>query len=310
MDLSVVIPVYGCPKAVSELHRRLVKTLSNMRISYEIIMVDDCDGMGSWDELKKVAESDGNVKIIRFTKNFGQGRAISAGISESSGDWVVTMDCDLQDSPEGIPDLYEKVKQGFDVVHVRRRARKETFLTRFFAHAYHRIVSYLSEVEFDYDLGTFLIASRRAADAFVASRDRGRDFGMYLMWLSYKHDFVELEQEERYEGKSSYTFRKKCRYALGIITTYSNRLLYIPIWVGALATLGAFVYIVIVFVSFFVFHANPEGWSTLVAAVFFFGGIILSTLGVIGIYVGNVFDMEKERPLFVIQETMNCKQNR
>jgi dolichol-phosphate mannosyltransferase len=287
------------------LYRRIVKVLDSMRVEYEIVMVDDCDGMGSWEEVKKVAALDNRVKAIHFTKNFGQGRAITAGVANASGKWIVTMDCDLQDSPENIPELYAKANEGYDVVFVRRCNRKESFVVRFFAKVYHDVVSYLSEVPFDYDLGTFLIASRRAAKGFVTSKDRGRDFGMYLMWLSYRYTFLQFDQEQRYEGKTSYTFIKKVKYAMGIITSYSNRLLYIPIFIGALTSVGSLLYIIVVFFYYFVLDANPEGWSTIVASIFLFGGLILSTLGVIGIYIGNIFDMGKERPLFVIQEMMN-----
>ena len=306
MDISVVIPVYGCPEAVVHLHERLKNTLNLMGVEYEIIMVDDCDGMNSWDEIRKVALADKRVKAIRFTKNFGQGSAITAGVKQAKGDWIITMDCDLQDSPENIPVLYKKAMEGYDVVFVRRRQRKESFFVRLFAKWYHDILCWFSEVDFDYDLGTFLISSRRAADHYIVSKDRGRDFGVYLMWLGYKHTFVEFEQEERFAGKSSYTFVKKWKYAIGIMTTFSNRILYVPVWIGACAALFSFAYIIYVFVLYFAYDANPEGWSTITAAVFFFGGAILSTLGIMGIYLGNIFDMSKERPLYAIQEIINC----
>ncbi len=307
MDISVVIPVYGCPAAIAPLHERLTNVLKSMNVSYEIIMVDDCDMMNSWAEVEKAALSDENVKAIHFTKNFGQGSAITAGIRQSVGDWVITMDCDLQDAPENIPDLYENALKGYDVVFVRRRQRKESLFVRFFAKLYHGILSWFSEVDFDYDLGTFLIASRRASDQYLASKDRGRDFGVFLMWIGFRHSFVEYEQFNRFEGRSSYTFMKKCKYAIGIMTTFSNRILYVPIWIGAIAALFSFIYIVYVFILYFVYNANPEGWSTITAALFFFGGAILSTLGIMGIYLGNIFDMSKDRPLYAIQDSINCR---
>ncbi len=306
MDISVVIPVYGCPSAVAPLHERLSAVLSDMGVEYEIIMVDDCDAMRSWDEVKAVALKDDHVKAIHFTRNFGQGCAITAGVHQAKGEWIIPMDCDLQDSPENIPDLYDKALEGHDVVFVRRRKRKESFIVRLFAKWYHSILSWFSEVDFDYDLGTYLIASRRAAQYYISSKDRGRDFGVYLMWLGFDHAFVEYEQEERFEGKSSYTFVKKWKYAIGIMTTFSNRILYVPVWAGAICALFSFGYIIYVFILYFVFNANPEGWSTITAALFFFGGTILSTLGIMGIYLGNIFDMSKERPLYAIQECINC----
>ena len=306
IDISVVIPVYGCPAAIPELHRRLSEVLSGMNVAYEIIMVDDCDKMNSWEEVKKVAEKDTHVKAIHFTKNHGQGVAVTAGVHQSVGKWVITMDCDLQDAPENIPDLYSKALEGYDVVFVRRQQRKESFLVRLFAKWYHNVLAWLSGVDFDYDLATYLIASRRATDYYVASKDRGRDFGVFLMWLGFRYTFVNYEQGYRYEGKSSFTFIKKVRTAVGIISTYSNRPLYVSIWVGLISAAFSFIYIIYAFIQYFVYDANPVGWTTVAAAIFFFGGAILSTLGVMGIYLGNIFDMSKDRPLFTIQETINC----
>ncbi len=306
MDISIVIPVYGCPSALVPLYDRLTSVLGGMGVTYEIVMVDDCDKMNSWEEVQKVAQKDERVKAIHFTKNFGQGCAITAGVRQAKGDWIITMDCDLQDNPDNIPDLYAKAKEGYDVVFVRRRQRKESFFVRLFAKWYHDLLCLLSGVEFDYDLATYLIASRRASDHYIASKDRGRDFGVFLMWLGFKHTFVEYEQERRYEGKSSFTFIKKWKTAVGIISTYSNRPLYASIWVGAFSAVFSFIYIIYALIQYFVYDANPEGWTTVAAALFFFGGAILSTLGIIGIYLGNVFDMSKDRPLYAIQESINC----
>lgn len=305
MDISIVIPVYGCPAALVPLYEKLTSVLGGMNVTYEIVMVDDCDKMNSWAEVQKVANMDDKVKAIHFTKNFGQGCAITAGVRQAKGDWIITMDCDLQDNPEHIPDLYAKALEGYDIVFVRRRQRKESFFVRLFAKWYHDLLCLLSGVEFDYDLATYLIASRRASDHYIKSKDRGRDFGVFLMWLGFRHTFVEYEQERRFEGKSSFTFIKKWKTAVGIISTYSNRPLYVSIWIGGFSAVFSFIYIIYALIQYFVYNANPEGWTTVAAALFFFGGMILSTLGIMGIYLGNVFDMSKDRPLYAIQDTIN-----
>lgn len=306
MDISIVIPVYGCPSALKPLHERLTSVLTGMNAEYEIVMVDDCDEMNSWEEVRKLALKDEHVKAIHFTHNFGQGCAITAGVRQATGDWIITMDCDLQDAPENIPDLYAKAQEGYDVVFVRRRKRKESFFVRLFAKWYHDLLCWLSGVQFDYDLATYLIASKRAADYYRTSKDRGRDFGVFLMWLGFRYTFVEYEQDRRFEGKSSFTFIKKWKTAVGIITTYSNRPLYVSIWIGAFCALFSFLYIIYAFIQYYVYNANPVGWTTMAAAIFFFGGMILSTLGLMGIYLGNIFDMSKDRPLYAIQESINC----
>ena len=306
IEISVVVPVYGCPDALPELHRRLVDTLSRMKTSYEIILVDDYCPYGSWPIIRKICEQDKLVKGIHLSKNFGQGRAITAGVAEANGKWIITMDCDLQDSPEMIPDLYMKANEGYDIVFVRRKDRKVSKMTQLWAKLYHKTFTYLSEVNFDFDLATYLISSRRAAEQFLASKDRGRDYGMYLMWLGYEHAFIDMEHGERHSGKSSYTFVKKMKYAVGIMTGYSNRILYIPIYFGLASAIVSVFYLIYVFYLHFCLNVNPEGWTTIVASIFLFGGLILSTLGTIGVYLGNVYEIGKDRPLFVIQEKMNC----
>ena len=305
MDISIVVPVYGCPSAIPELHRRLVETLESMEIAFEIILVDDCDELGSWENIKKVAKEDVRVKALHLTRNSGQGRAISAGIDTARGEWIVTMDCDLQDAPEYIPLLYNRVIKGYDIVFVRRQERKDSFIVQQLSKSFHRLFSYLSGLSFDYELGTYLIASKRAADQFRKARDRGRDFTMFLMWTGYKADYVELEHDFRYEGGSSYTFKKKWDYAIGVLTTFSNRVLYMPIRVGLCCSILSLVYFFYILLSYFYSDSNPLGWTTIAAAIFMFGGLILSTLGVIGVYIGNIFDMAKDRPLYLIQEAIN-----
>lgn len=307
MEISVVVPVYGCPSALPELYRRIVSTIEAMGVPFEIVLVDDCDEEGSWEEVKKIALQDKRVKALHFTHNCGQDRAITAGVRQAKGEWVITMDCDLQDAPEHIAELYRMVKEKeVDVVFVRRNNIKASPLSRFFAKLFHRVFSFFTEIPFDYEIGTYLIASKRAAEYYKESKDRGRDFGMFLMWLRFDHDFVVFEHETRYEGKSSYSFKKKVDYAIRMMTSFSNRVLYLPIHMGAIAVIGSFIYLLVMLIYYFAFHANPEGWTTIVAAIFFFGGLILSTLGVIGIYLGNVFDMNKDRPLYIIKESMNC----
>lgn len=305
MDISVVVPVYGCPEALDELHRRLSITLDSTTNDYEIVLVDDCCPLGSWSRIEAICQNDTRVKGLRLARNFGQGQAITAGLQETSGEWVITMDCDLQDIPENIPILFSKAREGYDVVFVRRRARKDSFITQLWARVFHKLFSYLAELDFDFDLGTYLIASRRAADMFCLSKDRGRDFGMYLMWLGYKRSFVEMEHGNRHSGRSAYTFWKKMKYAKNVITTFSNRVLYIPIIAGFIFAGLSLLYIIYLVIAYFLID-NPIGWTSLAASIFLVGGIQLSTIGVVGLYIGNIFDVTKDRPLYVIQEKRNC----
>ncbi len=309
VEISVVVPVYGCPEAIVELYSRTKKTLEDMHVTYELIYVDDCDPMNSWEHIDKICRADSSVKGIHLAKNSGQMNAIAAGVHEAEGRWIITMDCDLQDVPENIPRLYEEAKKGYDVVFVRRRQRTDTKWNLFWARLFHKVFSYFCDLNFDFDLATYLIASRRAAEKYNESMDIARDFGMYLMWLGYKHSFVEFEQGERHSGKSSYTFIKKLRYAITTMTTFSNRVLYIPIYAGTFSAFCAILYLIYVLFTYFVMKMNPEGWTTLAAAIFLFGGLILNALGIMGIYLGNVLEMTNRRPKYIIQESLNCKED-
>ena len=305
-EISIVIPVYGCPGAIPELHRRLKETLDNMKVTYEIIMVDDCDGQGSWEKIEQVAIIDKNVIGIRFAHNSGQDRAIAAGVKASKGDYVITMDCDLQDAPESIPLLYEKVISGNnDIVFVRRKQRKESIMTRFFSKAFHKVFSYLAEIKFDYEIGSFLIANRKAVNYYMQDKGRCRDFAMFMLWTNLKQDSIRLDHDDRFEGESSYTFKKKTELAIRSISAFSTRLLYIPIYIGFFTVIISVIYIIGVIVAKMVWNDQPLGWSTIAASIFFFGGLILSTLGIIGIYIGNTFDIVKDRPLYIIEEIIN-----
>lgn len=308
-EISIVIPVYGCPGAIPELHRRLKETLDNMKVTYEIIMVDDCDGQGSWEKIEQVASLDKNVIGIRFAHNSGQDRAIAAGVNASKGDYVITMDCDLQDAPENIPIIYNKIlNDNIDIVFTKRKQRPESFMTRFLSKLFHRIFSYLSEIEYDYEIGSFLIANRKAVEYYLKDKGRCRDYASFMLWTGLKHEAVYLDHDNRFEGKSSYTFKKKMDLAIRSISSFSTRLLYVPIYVGFFTVILSVMYIIVVIIAKLVWNNQPEGWSTIVASVFLFGGLILSTLGIIGIYIGNTFDIVKDRPLYIIEETINDNQ--
>lgn len=305
IDISVVVPVYGCPEAIPELCRRNTATLQEMGVGYEIILVDDCDGMGSWDAIKKEALADEHVKAISLTRNCGQDKAITAGVSAACGDWIVTMDCDLQDAPENIAMLYEKVRsQELDVLIVRRHKRKDSAITKLLSKAFHKVFSFFAELEFDYELGTYLIASRRAAQLYVNTKGPGRDFTMFMLWSGYRKGFVDLEHETRFAGESSYTFGKKVEYALRAMVTFSNRVLFIPVYLGAISVIGSLIYFIVELVCLAMGVFIPKGGNTL-ALVSLFGGLILGTLGILGIYIGNIFDVEKGRPLYIVQEKIN-----
>lgn len=305
MDISVVIPVYGCRKALPELHRRLVETLTNMRVSYEIVLVDDNCPQGSWETIKIICEQDPQVTGIKLSRNFGQIQAITAGLDFCTGDWVVVMDCDLQDRPEYIKDLYAKAQEGYDVVFARRNERKDTKITKFFSRAFYKVYDYFTNGNYDASLCNFSISRRQVIDSYCSMREHHRAYTMFIKWLGFKQTAIDLKSDERFEGKSSYTFAKKLAMASDLITAQSTKPLKFAMTVGFIIALISFIFLLVLVIRYFFFGPIAMGYTSTVASIYLMGGLILVAIGIVGLYIGNIFTEVKNRPLYVIAEVLN-----
>ena len=308
MDISVVIPVYGCRAALFELHRRLTESLEKITDDYEIILVNDCCPQGSWIDIEKICATDEKVVGINLSRNFGQIRAITAGLDKSRGDAVVVMDCDLQDRPENIPLLYEKLKEGFDVVFSRRQGRVDSGATKLFSKLFYKVYDYFTEGTYDSSINNFSIAKRKVIDAYCSMREHNRAYTMFIKWLGFNEAVIDLPAEERFSGRSSYSFKKKLKMASEIITSQSNKPLIFSVGMGFTMSLVSFIFIIALIIRKFAFHDVTTGWASLIASVFLMGGLILAAIGVVGIYIGNIFNEAKNRPIYVISEILNQKQ--
>lgn len=305
MDISVVIPVYGCKAALPELHRRLVDTFEDMGKVFEIILVDDACPQNSWEEIEKTCARDARVHGLRLSRNFGQIAAITAGLDVSCGEWVVVMDCDLQDRPESIKDLYEKAQEGYDVVFAQRQNRKDSGITLFFSKAFYRVYDYFTDGNYDNTISNFSISRRIVIDNYCRMREHNRAYTIFIKWLGFKQTSIPLEADERFEGESSYNFKKKLDLAVSIITAQSDKPLRFAVKAGLLIALLAFVFLIYLLISHFVRSDLAVGWTSTVGAVFLMGGLLLAAVGVTGIYIGNIFTETKNRPLYVIAEHLN-----
>lgn len=306
VDISVVIPVYGCKGALPELHRRLVATLEGMGVSFEIVLVDDHDPQNSWEAVAKLCALDPRVVGVKLSRNFGQIRAITAGLDLCRGQWVVVMDCDLQDRPESIPQLYATAQEGYDVVFARRIARKDTGVTKFFSRAFYKVYEYFTDGNYDASLCNFSISRRIVIQSYCSMRERNRAYTMFIKWLGFKQTAIDLEGDERFEGESSYSFKKKMSMAFELITAQSTKPLKFAVTIGFAFALIAFVAIVAIVINFALNGDDVlAGWSSTIAAIFFMGGLILASVGVVGLYVGNIFEEVKGRPLYVVAEVLN-----
>lgn len=305
MDISVVIPVYGCRAAIPELYDRLCKSLEKIIEDFEIILVDDCCPQNSWEEIEKVCQKDTRVVGLRLSRNFGQIKAITAGLDQSKGDWVVVMDCDLQDRPEAIGDLYKKAQEGYDVVFARRKDRKDTALTKFLSKFFYKIYDYFTDGNFDNAICNFSISKRIVIDSYCRMREQNRAYTLFIKWLGFKQATIDADADARFEGKSSYNFRRKIKMAFEFITSQSNKPLLFSVKGGFVIALISFVYIISLIIRKLVIGNVDIGWTSVIASIYLIGGILLCAIGVVGIYVGNIFNEAKKRPLYIVAERLN-----
>lgn len=304
MDISVVVPVYGCRKALPELYRRLTETLSRIVKDYEIILVNDQCPQGSWEDIQTLCQQDPHVVGIEMARNFGQIKAITAGLDRSVGDWVVVMDCDLQDRPEEIENLYNKAMEGYDVVFARRKERKDSKMKVLVSKCFYKVYSFATDGNYDPALCNFSISSRQVADAYCSMRELHRAYIIYLKWLGFRQAVIDVDHQDRFEGKSGYNFKKRMQMATEILTSQSDKLLKLMTGMGlAISGISALAVLVIVLQYFFV-HIQT-GWSSVVASIFLMGGLTIFSIGIVGIYVGNIFMEVKHRPLYVTRTELN-----
>lgn len=300
--LSVVIPVYGCADALPELCRRLHAVLGNLSSDYEIIMVNDASPDNSWPIIKALAASDGRVKGINLSRNFGQHYAITAGLDFAEGDWVVVMDCDLQDVPEEIQKLYQTAQSGYDVVVGRRINRQDSLIKKGMSKLFYCVFSYFSDVEVDNRIGNFGIYAKKVVKNIRLLGEKNRSFGLIVLWLGFRRIEIDVKHAARQCGNSSYTFRKSMALALNSIVAHSDKLLFLSVKVGMSVSALSLLSAAWIVLSYFIWATPIIGWTSLIVSVFFTAGLIIGTIGIVGIYVGKIFDEVKHRPLYVIDD--------
>ena len=306
--LSVVTPVYRAEGCLRELYTRLVAALEGITPDFEIVMVEDCGGDRSWEIICELADEDPRVKGLQFSRNFGQHYGITAGLDYCDGDWVVVMDCDLQDRPEEIPRLYAKAQEGYDVVLALRGKRSDSAFKRIASRVFYRLFSYLSEMDYDGDAGNFRIISRKVVTNCRRMREQLRFFGGLVHWMGFPTGTIEVQHGTRHEGRSTYSFGKLWRLAGETIIAYSDKPLRLSIRFGFLMSLFAFAGGMFILVRALLYGSPVVGWPSLFVSLYFIGGIIISILGILGIYLGKTFDEAKKRPLYIVSRTTLAEQ--
>lgn len=307
--ISVVIPVYKAEGCLHELYRRLKASLESLTPDFEIILVEDCGGDRSWQIIEELAKTDGRVKGIQFSRNFGQHYGITAGLDACDGEWVVVMDCDLQDQPEEIPKLYAKAQEGFDVVYARRAERQDHLLKRWSSRLFFLVFDYLTEQQSDPAVANFGVYNRKVIDNYRLMRESVRAFPLFVRWLGFPSASVDVKHARRFSGTTSYTFYKLVHLAINSIVAQSNRPLRLSIKVGFFMALSSFLIALYYIVRYFVLSIPVSGWTSLIVSIYFLAGLFFINTGFIGLYIGRIYDEVKGRPLYIVRRSLNIKNN-
>ena len=305
VEISVVVPVYNEEESVPEVHRRLTEVLAGVARSYEIVLVDDGSHDRSWELIRGIAAGDPRVRGISFSRNFGHQAAFTAGLDHVDGDAVVIMDGDLQDPPEVIPELVARWREGYDVVYaVRAKREGETVFKLVTAAAFYRILHRVTHVNIPIDTGDFRLMSRKAADAFRRLREHHRFTRGMVSWLGFKQVGVEYRRASRHAGETKYTMRKMLRLASDGLTSFSYLPLQLASWLGIAVSGVAALALAAELVAKAM--RQPVGWSWVaMTGLALLGGIQLLGLGLLGEYLGRVYDDVRARPIYLVGESVN-----
>jgi polyisoprenyl-phosphate glycosyltransferase len=303
-EISVVIPVYNEEQNITELYRRLTDSVRQVSDAYELLFIDDGSSDGTLPALKKFAGENSRVRFISFSRNFGHQNAIMAGIRNSCGKTVVIIDGDLQDPPELIPLLHEKLMEGYHVVYAKRSLRKgENFFKKFTAKLFYRLLKKITSIEIPLDTGDFRIISRKVAEQLAGMKEKNKFLRGQIAWLGFKQTFIEYDRQERLSGETKFTLRKMLRFALDGITSFSNFPLQIATILGFLFSFIAFIFIIYALISKFVLNQVVTGWTSLMVCTMFIGGVQLLCIGLIGEYISRISTDVKNRPSYIIGES-------
>jgi dolichol-phosphate mannosyltransferase len=292
---------------VDELVKQITETIEVITTDYEIILIEDRSSDNSWDRIKQICSTNSRVKGVQLSRNFGQHFAITAGIDLALGDYLVVIDCDLQDDPKYMIDMYAKMKEGYDIVYTLKSNRKHSFFKNITAVLFNYVYNYLCDnklTQSNKNIGAYSMINRKVATAFKSYNDYHRHYLIVLRWLGFNYCYVPIEHKKRFSGKSSYNFSRLMKHALDGIVSQSDKLLRIFISIGIIISSFSFLSIIIIVVQYFM-HGFLSGWASTTVILLFATGIILMGIGVLGIYLGKTFEQTKNRPKYIISEKLN-----
>jgi dolichol-phosphate mannosyltransferase len=303
--ISFVSPVYLAEHMLDKLVDEICKVMEKLNESFEIILVDDRSPDNSWEVMKCLSTKYKEVKCIRLSRNFGQHPAIMAGLTHAKGEWIVVMDCDLQDQPKEVEKLYNKALEGFDVVLAKRILRQDSFLKKLSSKIFSKVYGFFTNTSFDGTVANFGVYSSKVIKSIVNMNDYIISFPLFVNWVGFDTVAIEVEHSVRESGKSSYTYSKLIELAFNTIISFSNKPLKLFVKYGLLISFVSFLMGVYTLFKYLMGEISVLGYSSLMVSIWFLSGVIISVIGVVGIYIGKIFDQAKQRPSFIIDRFLD-----
>ena len=301
--LSIVSPVYRAEKILPELVRRIVAACKKIDHQFEIILVEDASSDQSWQMMKELCTQYRQLKCYKLSRNFGQHYAITACLDHAQGEWVVVMDCDLQDQPEEIEKLYQKTKEGYEVVLARRKIRYDSWFKQTSSYLFYKLLSYLTDAEQDHEVANFGIYHHKVIDEIRKMREPIRFFPSMVRWVGFRRIAIEVEHASRYEGESSYHLKSLLTLGLDIILAHSDKPLVITAKTGFILSISSLGFAFLQFTRYLLGFITEPGFTSIIISIWLLAGLNIFFLGVIGLYLSKVFAGIKDRPIYIIDRT-------
>jgi polyisoprenyl-phosphate glycosyltransferase len=308
MHISVVSPVYRAASLLDELVSRIETAVSTITDSFEIILVEDCGPDHSWEVIARIAAANPRVKGIKLSRNFGQHYAITAGLDHAEGEWVVVMDCDLQDLPEEIPALYAKAQTGYHVVLAQRTNRQDGFFKKLSSQIFYRTLAYLTGSHQDETIANFGIYHQKVITEIQGMRESIRYFPTMVRWVGFKQTKLPVSHAPNTERGSSYNFKRLFNLALDIMLAYSDKPIRLTVKLGMLVSLSGFAFALYTLIRYWAGDIIVAGYASLIISLWLLTGFILITLGMVGLYIGKTFEGVKRRPIYIVESRLNHPQ--
>ncbi len=310
IHISVISPVYRAEKTLHELVKQIEEAVEPISKEYEIILVEDHGPDNSRQIIREICAKDAHVKGVFLSKNFGQQYALNAGLDAAQGEWIVTLDCDLQDTPAFIQTMYNRAQEGYDIVLASRQQRQDGAIKRLGSHAFNKVMKYLTEVEMDESIANFILYNHKVVDAMKTMGDYRRYYPLMNKWVGFRQYVEPIPHAERTDGlSSSYTLRKRINLAVETIIAFSDKplrlMMKVGVWISALSILAA----LILAIHYLCTGITVDGWLTLFVSIWFVFGMQIALMGLVGVYIGKIYEQSKGRPSYIVSERINFEKD-